>query len=132
MIEIIVGIVLVVIGSLILTPQIKGERLSASRMAAAIGTIVIIVGAVVVLSFAGPEPGLPTTKLSQNTPFYVKSIRVEGGTDVYMELVPYNDINATKQYYYKVPAEKFQQLANITAGTVIINDNGVIRPFPTT
>ena len=46
----------------------------------------------------------------------------------YMTTAPYNDQSALKQPYYQIPIEHIEDLGNIEAGTMVINDNGVLRP----
>lgn len=99
-----------------------------------ISVVSLVIIIMLLLSATNSEDyGIAKTDLPrEDLPLFVKAIRVEGESNVYMEIVPYNDINASKQPFYKISAEKFQQLENITAGTVIINDNGVIKPFSIT
>lgn len=67
---------------------------------------------------------IPINKL-----FRVENIAIEGD-NVYLKLLALGEIFTKK--YYKIPTKKFQELANITAGTIIINDSGTIKPFPIT
>lgn len=73
--------------------------------------------------------GDPKEKMPpKHSPLRVKMIHIENNF-CYMTITPYSDVSSGQ--YYMIPEKKIENLGSIETGTVIINDNGVLKPLLT-
>ncbi len=64
----------------------------------------------------------------ENSPLIIKMINVENNY-AYITTVLYNEPGALKWKYYQIPIEHIEDLGSMETGMIVINDNGVLKPF---